>query len=87
VSIWESKKHIYSVSVTIYKCVHDAACHKIFFLNIPKDLSFGKELHAVGFEVFMDVIFKIVVFWVVTPSSLVSGCRRFGAKRRLHLQG
>jgi hypothetical protein len=30
---------------------------------------------------------SIVVFWVVTPRSLVDGYKRFGAMYRLHLQG
>jgi hypothetical protein len=39
------------------------------------------------FEVFTVVVMKSIIFWDVTPCSLLSFNRRFGGTYRLHLQG
>jgi hypothetical protein len=41
----------------------------------------------VGFEVFTAVVMKSIIFWDVTPCSLLSCNRRIGGTYRLHLQG
>jgi hypothetical protein len=41
----------------------------------------------VGFEVFTAVVMESIIFWDVTPCSLLSFNRRFGGTYRLHLQG
>jgi hypothetical protein len=41
----------------------------------------------VGFEVFTAVVMKSIIFWDMTPCSLLSVNRRFGGTYRLHLQG
>jgi hypothetical protein len=42
---------------------------------------------TLGFEVFTAVVMKGIIFWDVTPCSLLSCNRRFGGTYRLHLQG
>jgi hypothetical protein len=42
-------------------------------------------LSWVGFEVFTAVVMKSVIFWDVTPCSLLSFNRRLGGTYRLHL--
>jgi hypothetical protein len=44
-------------------------------------------LFLVGFEVYTAVVMKSIIFWDMTPSSLLSFNRRFGGTYRLHLQG
>jgi hypothetical protein len=47
---------------------------------------FFLKLHFfVGFEVFTAVVMKRIIFWDVTPCSLLSCNRRFGGTYRLHL--
>jgi hypothetical protein len=46
-----------------------------------------KEQYDVGFEVFTAVVMKSIIFWVVTPCSLLRCNRRSGGTYRLHLQG
>jgi hypothetical protein len=41
----------------------------------------------VAFEVFIAVVMKSIIFWDMTPCSLLSCNRRFGGTYRLHLQG
>jgi hypothetical protein len=41
----------------------------------------------VRFEVFTAVVMKSIIFWDVTPCSLLSCKRRFGGTYRLHPQG
>jgi hypothetical protein len=41
----------------------------------------------VGFEVFIAVVIKSIIFWDVTPRSVLSCSRRSGGTLRLHLQG
>jgi hypothetical protein len=41
----------------------------------------------VGFEVFTAVVMKSIIFWDMTPCSLLSFNRCFGGTYRLHLQG
>jgi hypothetical protein len=41
----------------------------------------------VRFEVFTAVVMKSIIFWDVTPRSLLSCNRRFGGTYCLHLQG
>jgi hypothetical protein len=41
----------------------------------------------VGFEVFTAVVMKSIIFWDMTPCSLLSCNRRFEGTYRLHLQG
>jgi hypothetical protein len=41
----------------------------------------------VGFEVFTAVVMKGIIFWDMTPCSLLSANRRLGGTYRLHLQG
>jgi hypothetical protein len=41
----------------------------------------------VGFEVFTAVAMKSIIFWDVTPCSLLRCHRRFGGTYRLHFQG
>jgi hypothetical protein len=41
----------------------------------------------VGFGVFTAVVMKSIIFWGVTPCSLLRCNRRFGGTYRLHLQG
>jgi hypothetical protein len=50
-------------------------------------LSKGPNWIRVGFEVFTAVIMKTIIFWDVTPCSLLRCNRRFGGTYRLHLQG
>jgi hypothetical protein len=38
------------------------------------------------FEVYTAVRYLLVVFWVITPSRLAAGCRRFGGVYRFHRQ-
>jgi hypothetical protein len=45
------------------------------------------ELSSVGFEVFTAVVMKSIIFWDVTPCSLLSCNRHFGGTYLLHLQG
>jgi hypothetical protein len=45
------------------------------------------DLERVGFEVFTAVVMKSIIFWDMTPCSLLSCTRRFGGTYRLHLQG
>jgi hypothetical protein len=45
-----------------------------------------KQVTLVGFEVFTPVVMKSIIFWDVTPCSLLSCNRRFGGTYRLHLQ-
>jgi hypothetical protein len=45
-----------------------------------------REHHYLSFGALTAVIAQILVFWVVTPSSLVGGYRSFGGKCCLHLQ-
>jgi hypothetical protein len=40
-----------------------------------------------GFEVFTAVVMKSIIFWDMTPCSLLSFNRRFGGTYRFHLQG
>jgi hypothetical protein len=42
---------------------------------------------CLGFEVFTAVVMKSIIFWDVTPCSLLRYNRRFGGTYRLHLQG
>jgi hypothetical protein len=35
----------------------------------------------------MDMVFQVVVFWVMTPCSDKEGNKRFGESYYLHLQG
>jgi hypothetical protein len=42
---------------------------------------------VVGFEVFTAVVMKSIIFWDMTPCSLLSSNLRFGGTYRLHLQG
>jgi hypothetical protein len=42
---------------------------------------------CVGFQVFTAVVMKSIMFWDVTPFSLLSCNRRFGGTYRLNLQG
>jgi hypothetical protein len=42
---------------------------------------------GVGFEVFTAVVMKSIIFWDVTPCSLLRCNRRFGETYRLYLQG
>jgi hypothetical protein len=42
---------------------------------------------AVEFEVFTAVVMKSIIFWDVTPCSLLSCNRRFGGTYRLHIHG
>jgi hypothetical protein len=46
-----------------------------------------KTKAIVGFEVFTAVVMKTIIFWDVTPCSLLRCKRRFGGTYRLHLQG
>jgi hypothetical protein len=41
----------------------------------------------VGFEVFTAVVMKRIIFWDITPCSLLSVNQCFGGTYRLHLQG
>jgi hypothetical protein len=41
----------------------------------------------VGFEVFTAVVMKSIIFWDMTPCSLLGFNRRFGGTYRLQLQG
>jgi hypothetical protein len=41
----------------------------------------------VGFEVFTAVVMKSIIFWDITPCSLLSFNRSFGGTYHLHLQG
>jgi hypothetical protein len=43
--------------------------------------------YFLGFEAFTAVVMKSIIFWDVTPCSLLSCNRRFGGTYRLHLQG
>jgi hypothetical protein len=59
-------------------------------LNVVCDESRVKErmnTGSVGFEVFTAVVMKSIIFWDMTPCSLLSFNRRFGGTYRLHLQG
>jgi hypothetical protein len=47
----------------------------------------GKIFFYVGFEVSTAVVMKSIIFWDMTPCSLLSCNRRFGGTYRLHLQG
>jgi hypothetical protein len=44
-------------------------------------------IYIVGFEIFAEVVMKSVIFWDMTPCSLLSCNRRFGGRYHLHLQG
>jgi hypothetical protein len=44
-------------------------------------------IKIVGFEVFTAVVMKSIIFWDMTPCSLLSCNGRFGGTYRLHLQG
>jgi hypothetical protein len=44
-------------------------------------------LNIVGSEVCTAVVMKSIIFWDVTPCSLLSCNRRFGGTYRLRLQG
>jgi hypothetical protein len=46
-----------------------------------------KQTYHVGFEVSTAVVMKSIIFWDMTPRSLLSCNRRFGGTYRLHLQG
>jgi hypothetical protein len=45
------------------------------------------NLQRVGFEVFTAVVMKSIIFWDMTPCSLLSFNRLFGGTYHLHLQG
>jgi hypothetical protein len=48
----------------------------------------SNEIHkCVGFEVFTAVVMKSIIFWDVTPCSLLKCNWRCGGTYRLHLQG
>jgi hypothetical protein len=54
------------------------------------DLTISKKLMSfiysyVRFEVFIVVVMKSIIFWVMTPCSPLSFDRRFGETYRLHL--
>jgi hypothetical protein len=40
--------------------------------------------YFVGFEIFTAVVMKSIIFWDMTPCSLLSCNRRFGGTYRLH---
>jgi hypothetical protein len=46
-----------------------------------------KHNKNVGFEVSTAVVMKSIIFWDMTPCSLLRCNRRFGGTYRLHLQG
>jgi hypothetical protein len=45
-----------------------------------------EQTDIVGFEVFTVVVTKSIIFWDMTPCSLLSFNRSFGGTYRLHLQ-
>jgi hypothetical protein len=57
----------------------------VYFCCFNK-LNKSPSLH-VGFEVFTAVVMKSIIFWDVTPCSLLRCNRRFGGTYRIHLQG
>jgi hypothetical protein len=66
------------------------------YVSIKKELAYArhrlkvicfKYVKYVGFEVFTAVVMKIIIFWDMTPCSLLRFNRRFGGTYRLHLQG
>jgi hypothetical protein len=67
--------------------------HRLIFLAGKLENTRTKQKNAVidkdygGFEVFIAVVMKSIIFWDMTPCSPLSFNRRFGGTYRLHLQG
>jgi hypothetical protein len=71
-------------------CAHVCVCvsERPLWTSWPSFIKLGMNVMPfVGFEVFTAVVMKSIIFWDVTPCSLLSCNRRFGRIYRLHLQG
>jgi hypothetical protein len=66
---------------------HDSSTPNSVFYCCHPLLLFVTTTNSVGFEVFTAVVMKSIIFWDVTPCSLLRFNRRFRGTYRLHLQG
>jgi hypothetical protein len=76
--------------VNILVCLHECTRHLVAW-SIRKVLLIGalclNYVCLVGFEVVTVVVMKSIIFWDITPCSLLKVNRRFGGTYCLHLQG
>jgi hypothetical protein len=68
------------------RCIRVIRCNHLIVCTHEGKNSYH-HLNCVGFEVFTAVVMNSIIFWDMTPCSLLSCNRCFGGTYRLHLQG
>jgi hypothetical protein len=86
---WSDVSDARLVSTASTKCGEEGKAHTVRHWKHYKRTAILAWIHLwfVGVEVFTGVVMKSIIFWDMTPSSLLSCNWCFGGTYRLHLQG